>query len=514
MDTDLLIVGGEGDLALRKLYPALFSLDLGRRLGKDTRIVAVARRDLDRDGFLQLARQWFDACKDERPVDAGEWAAFASRLHYFRADATSADALSALQREHFPDPSRELVAYLATPPRIFAPVCRALQAAGLVRNSAGAGGGAGGRGGAKGGGVKRGGVKGAALGTRIVVEKPLGENRESFLQINRELSEIFSEEQVYRIDHYLGKETVQNLLALRFANSFLEPLWNNRYIDNVQITLAESIGVSGRWDFYDQAGAMRDMVQNHLLQLVCLAAMEPPAHLDAGAVRNEKLKVLSCLRPMDEGSARGSTVTGQYRGGAVAGQPVAGYLEEEGAAAQSDTETFVALRAEIDNWRWAGVPFYLRTGKRMQRRCSTIAVEFKQVPHSIFGDRLPAAPNRLIVRLQPDEAIRLELLSKAAGLDAEAPLRPAALDLSFAAANAGQPVPGAYERLLLDVMRGNPTLFMRADEVEEAWKWVDQVKAAWRRIGKRPEPYTAGGIGPAQAIALIARDGREWYDAA
>jgi len=481
---DILIVGGEGDLALRKLYPALFSLWIGGRLDEDAKIVALARREIGQADFLALVREWFDRGKDGRPVDEAAWSAFAARLFYVSADATSEEGLARLRGRYLADAERGLVVYLATPPRIFAPVCRALNAAGLANPR-----------------------------TRIVVEKPLGEDRESFLAINAELRSIFSEQQVYRIDHYLGKETVQNLLALRFANSFLEPLWNNKYIDNVQITVAENIGVSGRWDFYDRAGALRDMVQNHLMQLLCLAAMEPPAHLTATDVRNEKLKVLSCLRPMDEPTARENTVIGQYREGAVDGRPAVAYLEEEGAGGASCTETFVALRAEIDNWRWAGVPFYLRTGKRLRERRAEIVIEFRQVPHSIFGAQLSsAAPNRLAIRLQPDEIIRLELMNKVAGLDEAVPLRQVALDLSFAEENRGIPAPGAYERLLLDAIRENPTLFMHADEVEQAWIWVDRIQEAWQRISRRPETYAAGSWGPSQSSALLARDGRRWYE--
>jgi glucose-6-phosphate 1-dehydrogenase len=481
---DLLIIGGEGDLALRKLYPALFALWRGGCLDDEARIVALARKDLARQDFLALATQWFNEHGAEAAESAADWDAFIPRLHYFSADATSGESLSPLARQYFSAPDRGLVVYLATPPQIFAPVCRSLEQAGLVRPT-----------------------------TRIVVEKPLGSDLASFREINRELTSIFSEEQVYRIDHYLGKETVQNLLALRFANSVIEPLWNNRYIDSVQITVAESIGVSGRWDFYDEAGAMRDMLQNHLLQLLSLAAMEPPAHLSANDVRNEKVKVLSCLRPMDDHMVRENTVIGQYVGGAVDGQPVVGYCQEEGAAASSPTETFVALKAEIDNWRWAGVPFYLRTGKRLQRRCAEIVIEFRQVPHSIFGPQLAmGSPNRMVIRLQPDEIIRLELMNKVAGLDAAVPLRQVSLDLTFPEANDAGPPPDAYQRLLLDVIRENPTLFVRSDEVEQAWSWVDQIVNAWQRLGNRPELYTAGTWGPSRSIALVARDGRSWHE--
>ncbi len=479
--TDLLIVGGEGDLALRKLYPALHALWRGGCLAEDVRIIALARKELPAEEFIIRATEWFVSGGGQADES---WSSFTERLLYIAADATSGEALADVRAALPADVERGLVVYLATPPHIFAPVCIALQAAGLVRPS-----------------------------TRIVVEKPLGHNRESFRNINQELCRIFTEEQVFRIDHYLGKETVQNLLALRFANAFLEPLWNNKYIDNVQITVAESIGVSGRWEFYDEAGAMRDMVQNHLLQLLCLAAMEPPAHLSATDVRNEKLKVLSCLRPMDDHMVRENTVIGQYSEGAVDGEPVVGYNDEEGAAPKSRTETFVALKAEIDNWRWAGVPFYLRTGKRLQRRCSEIVIEFREVPHSIFGAQLGSgAANRLVIRLQPDEIIRLELMNKVAGLDVANPLQQVSLDLSFPEQNSEGAAPDAYQRLLLDVIRNNPTLFVRADEVEQAWLWVDQIHEAWERVGKTPETYTSGTWGPSGSVALVARAGRRWHE--
>jgi len=479
---DILIVGGEGDLSLRKLYPALYALWRSGSLCPNIRLVATGRRSRGQDAFLDHVREWLERSPEAAEAET-DWAGFAKHLHYASADATSPEALQKLADEHFSDASRDLVVYLATPPNIFAPVCGALQAAGLARPS-----------------------------TRIVVEKPLGEDLASFQVINRELTSIFDESQVYRIDHYLGKETVQNLLALRFANSVIEPLWNNRYVDSVQITVAEDIGVSGRWVFYDEAGAMRDMLQNHLLQLLSLAAMEPPAHLNAEDVRNEKVKVLSCLRPLTDATVRENTVIGQYGPGAVGSEAVVGYLQEEGANAASTTETFVAVKAEIDNWRWAGVPFYLRTGKRLQRRVAEIVVEFKQVPHSIFGTVLQSdSSNRMVIRLQPDEIISLELMNKQAGLDVSTPLQQVSLDLTFPEQNE-RANPGAYQRLLLDVLRQNPTLFVRADEVEAAWRWVDRIKQAWRNLGMRPRTYSAGSWGPSEAIGLIARDGRSWYE--
>ena len=482
ISADLMIIGGEGDLALRKLYPALYRLRQTGCLPDDLRIVGVARRQMAPDEFLATVETRLRSGRYGEHYNAADWAAFSQRLLYCAQDATAADGLQSLAETHFSDPARDLVVYLATPPHIFAPICSALEQAGLARPN-----------------------------TRIVVEKPLGEDRASFLAINRELTRIFTEDQVYRIDHYLGKEAVQNLLALRFANALLEPLWNNRHIDNVQITVAETIGVAGRRDFYDQAGAMRDMVQNHLLQLLCLTAMEPPARLHAGAVRDEKLKVLTCLRGMDDAAVQHNTVTGQYGAGAIDGQPVVGYREEDGGGGPSRTETFVALKIGIDNWRWAGVPFYLRTGKRLQHKYAEIVVEFKQVAHSIFGEQMPnAAPNRLVIRLQPEENIRLELLNKVAGLDAAVPLK--AVSLNLAADSELAAAADAYQRLLLDVLRDNPTLFMRADEVEAAWVWVDRIIDAWQRLQLQPQPYPAGGWGPAQAVSLIARDGRDWHE--
>jgi glucose-6-phosphate 1-dehydrogenase len=481
MPVDLLVIGGEGDLALRKLYPALHALRQGEWIRRGMRVVGVARKSLSRDDFLQQASDWFSQTGGDPQSDS--WTTFREQLHYASVDATSASQLDVLRSRFFEDRTRELVVYLATPPQIFAPVCRALHAAGLVRDN-----------------------------MRIVLEKPLGDDLDSFRDINAGVREIFREDQVFRMDHYLGKETVQNLMATRFANAFLEPLWNNHYVDNVQITVAESLGVGGRWDFYDQAGALRDMVQNHLLQILCIVAMEPPAHLTPDEVRNEKRKVLSCLRPVDERNARDVTVTGQYTAGAIDGRPVPGYREEEDAGADSHTETFAAIRAEIDNWRWAGVPFYLRTGKRLPRRVAEIVVEFRDVPHALFGPRMGrCCANRLIIRLQPDEIIRLEMLNKQPGLDENLPLRTVSLDLSAQAGSA--PTVDAYQRLLLDVLRDNPTLFVRVDEVEQAWRWIDGIQDAWVRLGREPEGYIAGSWGPSSAQALIARDGRRWHEA-
>jgi glucose-6-phosphate 1-dehydrogenase len=371
--------------------------------------------------------------------------------------------------------------YLAVSPDFFGPICQRIGANGLVTEDA-----------------------------RVVIEKPIGKDGTSAKALNEAIGAVFREEQVFRIDHYLGKETVQNLMALRFANALFEPLWNAAHIDHVQITVAESIGVGGRAGYYDTAGAMRDMVQNHILQLLCLVAMEPPESMDADSVRDEKLKVLKALKPMDADSASRLTVRGQYRAGASAGGAVPGYLEELDNSA-SQTETFVAVKAEIANWRWANVPFYLRTGKRLADRVSEIVVQFRPIPHSIFeAEAGEIVSNRLVMRLQPDEGVRMQIMIKDPGPGGMR-LRQVPLDMSFAQAfNVRNP--DAYERLIMDVIRGNQTLFMRRDEVDAAWAWVDPILEAWAASREAPKGYTAGTWGPSAAIALIERDGRTWFE--
>ncbi|MBC6428949.1 MAG: glucose-6-phosphate dehydrogenase [Cellvibrionales bacterium] len=487
----VLIVGGEGDLAYRKLYPALFELDRGGHLPAPLRVVGIARHEVTQDEFAERVQRGVvaDLAEAGTELKTSDWKRFAARLTYAAADATCATSMQELKQQLFPADSQppantapeELIVYLAIPPNIFAPVCKTLDAVNL-----------------------------AGPTTRIVVEKPLGDDRASFLEINRQLTAVFNESQIYRIDHYLGKEAVQNLLALRFANAMFEPLWNQKYIDHVQITVAETVGAQGRWAFYDAAGALRDMIQNHLLQLLCLTAMEPPATMQADDVRDEKLKVLRCLKPMDASKVRRQSVRGQYAAGAIAGQPVAGYLQEPDAGPTSTTETFVALKTEIDNWRWAGVPFYLRTGKRLPMRFSEIFIQFKEVPHSIFGRAEADAPNSLKIRLQPDDSIQLNLMNKVPGLDTRLPLQSVALDLSFSEVFHDHLSADAYERLLLDVIRANPTLFMRTDEVEAAWTWVDGIRAGWQTSGQRVSAYSAGTWGPSEAIGMLAKDDRHW----
>ena len=375
---------------------------------------------------------------------------------------------------------RVRVAYLATAPSLFGTIAQGLKQNGLVTDS-----------------------------SRIVLEKPLGHDYESACEINNQVGDIFAENQIYRIDHYLGKETVQNLLALRFANSLFEPLWRRSAIDHVQITVAEDLGVEGRVDYYDKIGALRDMVQNHLMQLVCLVAMEAPSSLHHDAVRDEKIKVLRALRPLSGDLVRSNTVRAQYKAGAISGQTVPGYLEELGGI-ESETETFVALKLEIDNWRWSNVPFYVRTGKRLPSKHSEIVIEFQAVPHSIFPEqRFQVQSNRLTIRLQPDEGVQLSVMAKEPG-PGSFDLRPVALDLSFEEAF-GIRYPDAYERLLMELLRGNPALFMRRDEVEAAWHWIDTIIEGWAETQHKVESYVSGSWGPTGAASLLDRDGRAWH---
>ncbi|WP_237478294.1 glucose-6-phosphate dehydrogenase [Lichenibacterium dinghuense] len=469
----LVVFGATGDLARRKLLSAMLHRDMAGQLPRLARIIGVARRDLGRDGYREMARAAVKGVDADGALDA-----FIDRIDYVSADAGDEkgwDELAALIGEREDD---IVVYYLATSPDLFVPIAEKIGAHGLAQPRA-----------------------------RIVLEKPIGKNAASALTVNEGIGAVFPEAAIYRIDHYLGKETVQNLMALRFGNALFEPLWNASHVDNVQITVAEELGVEGRAGYYDTAGAMRDMVQNHMLQLLCLVAMEPPPSMKADAVRDEKLKVLKALKRIDASNAGQLTVRGQYRAGASAGGAVPGYLDELGEA--SNTETFVAIKAEIGNWRWANVPFYLRTGKRLPSRVSEIVVTFRQVPHSVFEGETPQ-PNQLLIRLQPDEGIKLYLMIKDPGPGGMR-LKHVSLDMSFAAAF-GVRNPDAYERLILDTVRGNQTLFMRRDEVEAAWAWVDPIIEAWAGSNEPPKSYTAGTWGPSSAIALVERDGRSWAE--
>jgi glucose-6-phosphate 1-dehydrogenase len=478
---DLVIVGGTGDLARRKLLPALLHRYCDGQIPDGVRIVGGGRDDLSDDAYRTLVRDALGRHAAEQGVDAGTLEAFLARVHYRRLDVQVRAtwlALAKLLDEH-PDSIR--VFYLAIQPSLFSAACEQLKAVGLNGER-----------------------------SRVVVEKPIGHDLPSARAINEVLAATFTEPQTFRIDHYLGKETVQNLIALRFGNALFEPLWNAAHVDHVQITVAEQAGAGGRHSYYDAAGAMRDMVQNHLLQLLCFVAMEPPHSIAADPVRDEKLKVLRSLQPLAGGAALAAAVRGQYRAGICGSEAVPGYTEETGLEG-SLTETYIALRAEVNNWRWAGVPFYLRSGKRLAQRVSEIVIAFRRVPHSLFGGLGGAlAPNKLIIRLQPDEGVKLSLMVKEPG-PGGLRLRESFLDMTFAETFGGRH-PEAYERLLMDVVRGNQTLFMRRDEVEIAWAWVDPIIAAWQESGAAPRPYPAGSWGPSAAIALVERDGRTWHE--
>ncbi|MGF0537330.1 glucose-6-phosphate dehydrogenase [Agrobacterium sp. ES01] len=477
---DYVVFGATGDLAERKLLPALYHRQVEGQLTEPTRIIGASRTQMSDADYRKYTEKALKEHLKEGEFDKDEVAKFCARIHYVSVDAKSDQGWDELKK--LLDSGKDVVRafYLAVAPGIFGDIADKIKAHKLITHS-----------------------------TRIVVEKPIGRDLASARALNDNIGKAFKEEQIFRIDHYLGKETVQNLMALRFANALYEPLWNSAHIDHVQITVAESVGLEGRVGYYDKAGALRDMVQNHILQLLCLVAMEPPASMDAEAVRDEKLKVLRALKPIVDGDVEKYTVRGQYRAGASSGGPVDGYLEELGEA--SDTETFVAIKAEIGNWRWADVPFYLRTGKRLAQRMSEIVITFKPIPHSIFGDAAGrVVANQLVIRLQPDEGVRQWLMIKDPGPGGMR-LRHVSLDMSFAQAfNVRNP--DAYERLLLDVIRNNQTLFMRRDEVEAAWKWVDPILQGWEETGQKAQGYTSGTWGPSQAIALIERDGRTWHE--
>ncbi|WP_313054817.1 glucose-6-phosphate dehydrogenase [Pseudomonas lopnurensis] len=473
----MLVFGGTGDLTLHKLLPALYHLHRDGRLHADVRILALARKKFDRDGYLALAERHCRAQVARADFSHDVWQAFAERLDYFAMDATQRGEFVRLAHHIGQAEGRVRVYYLATAPDLFEPIAAHLESAGL-----------------------------AGAEARIVLEKPIGHSLDSALAINAAIGTVFAEPRIYRIDHYLGKETVQNLMALRFANALFEPIWRAGHIDHVQITVAETLGVENRGGYYDRAGAMRDMLQNHLLQLLCLVAMEAPVRFDAEAVRNEKVKVLEALKPITGMDVMDKTVRGQYGAGQIGGHDVPAYYFENAIDNDSDTETFVAVQAEIDNWRWAGVPFYLRTGKRMARKRSEIVITFKPVPHLLFKK---GETNRLVIRLQPEESISLQLMAKAPGKGMQ--LEQVELDLNLASAFSSTRRWDAYERLLLDVIEGDSTLFMRRDEVEAAWRWVDPILRGWHGYYRKPRPYPAGHDGPEQAHQFIERQGRKWW---
>ncbi len=478
---DYVVFGGTGDLARRKLVPALYQRLRGGQVTQGSRIIAVSRREMSDDDYRNAMREALHQFLPREDCEPAVVDQFLGMLHYVAADVTGDAGWDRLCDLLQAGTENVRAFYLAVGPDLFTEICKGIGRRGLVTPN-----------------------------TRVVIEKPIGRDLASAMQVNNAVGAVFTEEQIFRIDHYLGKETVQNLMVLRFGNVLYEPLWNSAHVDHVQITVAETLGVGSRGGYYDTSGALRDMVQNHMLQLLCLVAMEPPDSFDANAIRDEKLKILKALKPIGPETAEIVTVRGQYRAGASNGGAVPGYLEEIGAAA-SNTETFVAVKAEISNWRWAHVPFYLRTGKRLPTRVSEIVVAFKPIPHSIFPkDAGTVVANRLVLRLQPDEGVKQWIMIKDPGPGGMR-VRHVPLDMSFADAFHVRH-PDAYERLLLDVVRGNQTLFMRRDEVEAAWRWIDPIREAWEQAGMPPKPYTAGSWGPSAAIALIERNGSTWHE--
>lgn len=475
---DLVIFGGAGDLSFRKLLPALYMAHLHGRLTPDARIIAIGRQSWTRDEYVAFIDSHSPAFIEESAFSASDWQNFLARLDYVGMDVTQESDYAKLKALCAQPALR--VFYLATAPSLFTQICANLSGAGLIDAQA-----------------------------RVVLEKPLGTDLASARAINTEVARYFDEQQIYRIDHYLGKETVQNLMVLRFGNAIYEPLWRAPYIKSVQITVAETVGVGSRAGFYDGAGAMRDMVQNHLLQLLCIVAMEPPISLDADDVRDEKLKVLRSLKKMDLADIKRDTVRGQYAAGASEGAAAKGYLEEDNVPPDSRTETFVALRAHINNARWANVPFFLRTGKRLQKRQSEIIIEFADQPFSIFGAVANHEPNRLIISLQPEETIQLAMMVKEPGSGMT--LHPVKLSLDLQSSSDKRRAE-AYERLLIDVIKGRLTHFMRRDELEAAWMWVEPILDGWKALGDQPRRYSAGSWGPAASSALMAREDLSWFE--
>jgi glucose-6-phosphate 1-dehydrogenase len=489
MSFDLVFFGGTGDLTWRKLMPALFQAFRHGKLPPNGRILGVARDERSDDAYRQYIKERLpEVDSAKRPSDE-EFARFAELLHYRRMDLSKPEDYNRLRQwidepraeEGRTSPADTAVLYLATSPHLFPVICSQLGAAGLNHDR-----------------------------IRVVLEKPLGHDLRSAQEINTVVRSVFKESQAFRIDHYLGKPSVQNLSALRFGNALFEPLWRRESISNIQITIAETIGVGTRGDFYDRTGALRDMIQNHALQLLTMIAMEPPSTSDADAIRDEKLKVLRSLKPFTAETVARDVVRGQYRSGSIGGSSVPGYLEEVKVPPGSRCETFVAIRAEVQNWRWAGVPFYLRFGKRLATRDAQIVINFRPVPHPIFGG--VNMPNKLVINLQPEDGLQLHLLA-AKGTGQSEGLYPVSLDLDFDKAFPSERV-GAYERLLLEAIAGRLNLFVRSDEQEQAWRWVEPILEAWQRDTVGPRPYSAGGWGPAAASALVARDGFAWDEEA
>ncbi len=479
---DFAIYGVLGDLSRRKLLPSIYQLDKAGLLHPDTRVIGVARHDLSQEAFADIVKESLETFVKEA-LDPDVVKRLLGRIAYVLVNLDKPEDYKRLV-ENTDGGKRVLVNYFSVAPYLFDDICKGLDSAGLITAEA-----------------------------RVILEKPIGRNLESSREINDSVARVFKESQVYRIDHYLGKETVMNLLALRFANSIFTTNWDHNTIDHVQITVAEDVGIERRWGYFDGSGQLRDMVQNHLMQILTLVAMEPPVNMLGDSIRNEKLKVLKALRPITSDNVDDVAVRGQYAAGFIKGNSVPGYHGEEGGNPKSATETFVALRVDIDNWRWAGVPFYLRTGKRMATKRSEIVINFKRLPHNIFKESYRNLPqNKLIIKLQPDEGVEIEMLNKVPGIGVGIELQRTLLDLSFSEAFKQDRIPNAYERLILETTTGNQSLFIRRDEVEQAWTWIDSIQNAWAKSNEEPKSYAAGTWGPVASVALLARDGREWEE--
>lgn len=478
---DVIIFGGHGDLAFRKLMPALYHLCKDEYLAEKSRIITVSRRVMSNDEHIELIKNKLIEFLPKDSYTEEDFERFKKKLLLVIIDFSTNEGYDKLQEVLDEYKDRDRINYLSTSPDFFGGICQFLSESNLITEN-----------------------------SRVVLEKPLGRDLESSQAINKKVLEYFDEDQIYRIDHYLGKDTVQNIMALRFSNRLFVHLWSSNHIDHVQITVAESVGAEGRWGYYDEYGAMRDMIQNHLMQLLCLIAMEPPCSLDANDVRDEKVKVLKTLRPISPHEISTKTVRAQYTAGSSMGESVPGYLD--GDIKESNTETYAAMRVDIDNWRWNGVPFYIRSGKRMQKRNSEIVIQFKTMPHSIFEkiNHSPLVDNKLVIKLQPEESIELRLMNKIPGLGETMQLQEVNLELN--SPHIEKRKSDAYERLILDVIRANATLFMRLDEVEAAWRWADPILEGWEKNLVSMKKYTAGTDGPTASVQMIAQDGRSWHD--
>lgn len=477
-NSDIVIFGGHGDLSFRKIIPALYDLVNDNHIDIKSRIILVSRTKMTQKQNIALVKEkLIEFLNTEHTLNKEKFDKFKEYIHYSHVDFQDESSFKNLESLLKEDNQNERIFYFSTSSDFYGTICKSLHDYKLIKKD-----------------------------TRVVLEKPIGKNLESSKEVNDKVLKYFKEEQIYRIDHYLGKDTVQNLLALRFSNKIFVPLWDANNIDHIQITLSESVGVENRWEFYNEYGAMRDMVQNHLLQLVCLLAMEPPYSIDPNAIRDEKLKVLNSLRVIDEKEAKSQTIRAQYASGTVEAEEVQGYLD--GKETPSNTETFVALKLFIDNFRWSDTPFYIRTGKRMSSKSSEIVIQFKSNPFSIFDNYI--LPNKLVISLQPQESITLNLMNKVPGLDENMKLQEVNLELNSTRTKVRKYV--AYERLLLDVIRANPMLFMRWDEVEAAWRWTDKITSAWDNNNVQMETYKAGTNGPSSAISMMAQDGRAWHE--